>query len=134
MDNLKDIRWRQRFENFKRAYKQLEAVLKEDTAHNPLFRAALIQTFEFLFELSWKTMNDKLESEGFVLKNPRDTIQQAFQSGYLSDGKVWVAAMATRNELSHMYDEKLNIKAEEQIRSLYAPLFRSLNDYFTKQL
>ena len=127
-------RWKQRFANFEKAYEQFENVLKEDTASNPLFRAALIQTFEFLFELSWKTMNDKLEYEGFVLKNPRDTIKQALQSNYITNGKIWIEALDKRNELSHMYDEKLSIEAEKLIRASYAKIFTDLYGYLKKQL
>lgn len=132
--NLKDIRWRQRFANFEKAYQQLQLVLKKDTEHDPLFRAALIQTFEFLFELSWKTMKDKLESEGFVVKNPRETIQQALQSGYIEDGESWIRAMDTRNDLSHIYDEAVSVAAEKKIREDYARLFKGLYDYLKKSL
>lgn len=132
--NLKDIRWRQRFANLERAYRQLELVLKKDTEHDPLFRAALIQTFEFLFELSWKTMKDKLEAEGFVVKNPRETIQQALQSGYVADGERWIRAMDTRNDLSHIYDEAVSVAAEREIRTQYALLFDGLYDYLKKSL
>jgi len=132
--NLKDIRWRQRYENFGRAYRQFELVSVKDTEHDPLFRAALIQTFEFLFELAWKTMKDKLESEGFVLKNPRDTIQQALESEYIADGEAWIKMLETRNDLSHMYDEQVSIVAERAIQSVYAKQFQELHDYFAKAL
>lgn len=134
MSNLKDIRWKQRFKNFRKAYAQLVLVLKEDTEHNPLFRAALIQTFEFLFELSWKTMNDKLEYEGFVLKNPRDVILQALQSEYISDGKTWISALELRNKLSHVYDERISVQAERAIRNVYFALFENLYKYLEKSL
>lgn len=134
MANLKDIRWRQRFANFEKAYRQFELVRKEDTEHNPIFRAALIQTFEFLFELAWKTMKDKLESEGFVVKNPRETIQQALQSNYINNGEFWIRAMDTRNDLSHTYDEAMSEEAEKKIREQYAPLFTGLYEYLKKSL
>ena len=120
--------------NFEKAYSQFTMVLKEDTTNSKLFRAALIQTFEFLFELSWKTMNDKLEYEGFVLKNPRDTIKQALQSNYITDGKTWIEALEKRNELSHMYDEALSIEAEKLIRASYTKIFSDLYEYFKKSI
>lgn len=133
-NNLKTIRWKQRFTNFERAYSQFCIALKEDTEHNPLFRSALIQTFEFLFELAWKTMKDKLESEGFVLKNPRETIQQALQSHYITQGELWIKAMDTRNELSHTYDEGLSEIAEKNIRKNFATLFAGLYEYLKNSL
>ena len=97
-------RWKQRFSNFEKAYSQFLRALKQDTTNDDLFRAALIQTFEFLFELSWKTMNDKLEFEGFILKTPRDTLKQALQTGYIENGEMWLEALDKRNELSHIND------------------------------
>lgn len=132
--NPKDIRWRQRFANFERAFQQFQLVLKEDTEHNPLFRAALIQTFEFLFELAWKTLKDKLEAGGVAVQLPRDVVQEAFQAGFISDGRTWLDMLDTRNKLSHLYDEQVSIAAEKKIRISYAPLLTALNSHFRKSL
>lgn len=133
-NKMKEIRWRQRFQNFEKAYERFKEVLKTDTEHDQIMRAALINTYEFLFELAWKTMKDKLEAEGFPLTNPRDTIKQAYGSGYFTDGKVWMKALDTRNELVHNYDEQFVITAEREIRSVYASLFEEIRKYFKQSL
>jgi nucleotidyltransferase substrate binding protein (TIGR01987 family) len=80
------VRWKQRFENFEKAYKRLQEVI--DTPElNELERNGLIQRFEFTVELAWKTLKDFLNAEGFDIKSPKETIRQAFQSGYIGDGK-----------------------------------------------
>ena len=62
MNNKKDIRWRQRFENFENAYALLEKYI--DTKNpDELDRAGIIQFFEMAFELAWKLMKDYLESQ-----------------------------------------------------------------------
>jgi nucleotidyltransferase substrate binding protein (TIGR01987 family) len=127
-------RWKQRFANFEKAYRQFLKILEKDTTNDEIFRSALIQTFEFLFELSWKTMNDKLEYGGFVVKTPRETIKQALESNYISDGEMWINALEERNKLSHVYDESLSIEAEKLIRLSYTKIFKDLYEYFKKQL
>lgn len=59
-----DIRWRQRFTNLKKAFDGLSQALAID---NPdiVQRAGIIQFFKMSFELSWKTIKDYLEYNGF---------------------------------------------------------------------
>jgi len=78
-----DIRWIQRFSNFERAF----LLLQESLTTEPLSileRAGLIQFFEMTFELAWKLLKDYEETEGFIVKTPREAIKQAFQSGFIS--------------------------------------------------
>lgn len=72
-----DIRWKQRFENFEKAFKKLEEAVNEGEL-NELERNGLIQRYEFTIELAWKTLKDFLQDEGFKLKSPKDVVRQAF--------------------------------------------------------
>lgn len=80
-----DIRWKQRFQNFDKAFRRLQQGIRifEKDPDNILMQAGLIQMFEFTFELSWKVLKDFLESEGFTVQSPKSTIRQAFQCGYI---------------------------------------------------
>lgn len=84
--NQKEMRRRQRFANFKRAYTLLETHL---TRENPdeLARAGIIHFFEMAFELSWKLMKDYLDAQGYQIRNPKDAIKQALQYGLITDGQ-----------------------------------------------
>jgi nucleotidyltransferase substrate binding protein (TIGR01987 family) len=129
--NLKDKRWRQRFQNFSKVYANLkEAVAIEKMSD--LERAGLIQYFEFTFELGWKTLKDYLESEGYDVKSPRETIKQAFQIEFISDGKVWLEALEDRNLMTHAYDEDKSQLAAKRIRENYFTLLTELYDKFSK--
>jgi len=63
--------------------------------------------FEVTFELSWKLMKDYLEAQGFQVKSPRETIKQAYQSGLIDNGHVWIDTLTDRNLTVHTYDEEL---------------------------
>ncbi|QEK13381.1 nucleotidyltransferase [Crassaminicella thermophila] len=119
-----DIRWKQRFSNFKKAAKQLTEFIEKDSL-NKFEVQGLIQCFEYTFELAWKTMKDYLEQEGFDVKSPRKTIQTAFQIQLISDGHAWIDALEKRNLMARTYDEERAMEAEELIRKNIIKLFRN---------
>ena len=58
-----DIRWIQRFDNFKKSFAQLTKFM--DREHlNELEEQGLIQCFEYNHELAWKTQKYFLEHRG----------------------------------------------------------------------
>jgi nucleotidyltransferase substrate binding protein (TIGR01987 family) len=61
-----DIRWKQRFSNYTRAFQSLtEAVaLSQQRELSALEQQGLIQSFEFTHELAWKMLKDYLEYQG----------------------------------------------------------------------
>ena len=67
-------RWHQRLQNLNKAFQRLEAACAQEKC-NDLEIAGLVQTYEFTFELCWKTMKDKLTFEGYTVASPRETIK-----------------------------------------------------------
>ena len=132
MDSLEDIRWRQRFENYEKSYKLLEKYSGQDIK-TELERAGIIQFFEITFELAWKVLKDYLESEGYIVKSPREAIKQAFQMGLIEDGHHWIDALAKRNLTTHTYDEAFAEKFVREIIETYVPLFKSLYDRLVEE-
>ena len=65
-DANKDIRWKQRFQNYEKAYLLLERNLNI-AEPSEVERAGIIQFFEMAFELAWKLMKDYLEEEGLII-------------------------------------------------------------------
>ncbi|MBL4953475.1 nucleotidyltransferase substrate binding protein [Neobacillus sp. YIM B02564] len=125
MDPLKEIRWKQRFENFEKSFKLLEKYSQQEI-QTELERAGIIQFFEMTFELAWKVLKDYLEAQGYEVKSPRDTIKLAFQIGLLEDGHVWIDALSSRNLTSHTYDEAVAEKLIGDIRKLYYPALKAI--------
>ena len=132
MEHL-DIRWKQRFENFKRAFFRLEEAMKEEEL-TELERNGLIQRFEFTIELAWKTLKDFLESEGFVVKSPKQTIREAYRNHFITDAQVLLDALQRRNELSHDYNEDTFERAEVEIKESFFPALEDLYHFFVQQI
>ncbi len=133
MDSLKDVRWRQRFTNFEKAYKLLRQYINEPI-ETELERAGIIQFFEISFELAWKLMKDYLAAEELIVKSPRESIKQAYQMGLIEDGHAWIDALSDRNRTVHTYDEALAKKMVEDVKNVYFPALEALYDKLRKEL
>jgi len=98
----KDIRWKQRFQNFEKALGYLEEAMNID---NPdiIQKAGMIQFFEMSFELAWNVIKDYLEEQGFTeVKSPRAALKKGFEIGLLKDGHSWMQLLGDRNITSLM--------------------------------
>jgi nucleotidyltransferase substrate binding protein (TIGR01987 family) len=129
MDELKTMRWRQRYQNLNRAFQQLQ---KGVAIENPseIEIQGIIQSFEFTFELAWKTLKDYLEAQGVLCTFPREAIKLAFHYGILKDGEIWLEMLNKRNLLAHTYDEKLALEAFRLISENYYMEIKGLMNWF----
>ncbi|MCD8386458.1 MAG: nucleotidyltransferase substrate binding protein [Bacteroidales bacterium] len=123
-----DVRWKQRFQNLQKANSRLQnaAVRVGGSAPDELLRAGLIQTFEFSFELSWKTLKDYLFEGGIEVNSPRETLRMSLQQGIIDDGDKWMKAMVDRNKTSHIYDEEEAEEISAAILTEYAEMIDTL--------
>ena len=120
---MTDIRWKLRFENLKNAFAKLEKGCEQEE-YNDLELAGLVQTFNFTFELCWKTLKDLLLSEGYEVNSPRATIRKAFEESLIIDVDGWFNALDNRNIFSHTYNKATAEWAKNTIKTEYAPLLR----------
>ncbi len=129
-----DVRWKQRFQNFDKAFKRLTDAIQiiRNDPDNVLLQAGLIQTYEFTFELAWKTLKDYLEMEGFTVPSPRATLRQAFQCGYIQQGDVWLKALNDRNLTAHTYDDEVAKEVIADIQQTYYFLLKDLHQWLMK--
>jgi nucleotidyltransferase substrate binding protein (TIGR01987 family) len=131
-----DIRWKQRFQNFDRAFVLLRDALENGPASlNQLEREGVIQRFEFSFELAWKTVKDYLEAGGIVFATvtPRQVLKDGYVAKVIDDGQTWIDMLDHRNLLSHTYDFASFEKAIAAIHGRYLPAMASLHDFFLKE-
>lgn len=125
-----DIRWKQRFENFKSALAQLEDAenLSRQRTLTRLENQGLIQAFEFTYELGWNTLRDYLLFLGIPdLTGSRDTSREAFKRQLIADGDGWMMMLTDRNRSSHTYDQATADEIVEHIHGRYVNLFRQLS-------
>lgn len=126
-----DIRWKQRFSNFKKAVANLNSAveLSKTRELSELERQGLIQSFEFTHELSWKVMKDFLEYNGIEgIIGSRDAIRNAFSKGLISESEIWMATIADRNLSSYTYDEETAKSLMTKICSEYVMIFNNFLD------
>ncbi|NDL67838.1 nucleotidyltransferase substrate binding protein [Anaerotalea alkaliphila] len=132
MDRMKEVRWKQRFENFERSYRLLDKYVNQPI-ENELERAGIIQFFEISFELAWKLLKDYLEAQEIVARSPREAIKQSLQIGVIDDGHVWIDALGDRNLTVHAYDEKVAAKMAVDIVQTYYPELKKLYEKLAKE-
>lgn len=129
MSTEKDIRWHQRFSNFKRALKQLNRAidLAEERELTELEGQGLIQSFEYTHELAWKTLKDFIEFQGNTnLYGSKDATREAFRLNLIDNGDGWMEMIKSRNETSHTYNEEVAEEIVFKIRDQYHQLFVAL--------
>ena len=135
MDNLKEIRWKQRFSNFEKAFKLYKEGLEnlKDTSTD-IEKEGIIQRFEYTFELAWKTLKDYLEYGGIIANLPREIIKQSFSKGLIKDGDVWIDMLEKRNLIAHTYDEKNFKLVFDLIKDKYFKAINQVFDYLFEKI
>ncbi|MGK0183151.1 MAG: nucleotidyltransferase substrate binding protein (TIGR01987 family) [Halioglobus sp.] len=120
MDNV-DVRWIQRFSNYKRALEQLSRFVESETL-NELEEQGLIQSFEYNYELAWNVIKDFYEYQGESnIQGSKDAIRMAFKRGLIKDGDTWMKMVKSRALTSHTYNKST---AQEVVQAI-------LNEFFS---
>lgn len=129
----KDVRWKQRFENFKKAQTFLKESLEKESL-SKLEQAGIVQAFEFTFELAWKTLKDYLNYKGVEVLYPRDVLKEAFKSGLIEDGELWMDMLGSRNLMSHTYKETDSDFVFNEIRVRYGKVLTKMSQTLEKEV
>ena len=126
----RDIRWIQRFDNYRRALAKLGQAVdiiadKMDWGDDidELLKEGLIQRFEYTHELAWNVMKNYAEYQGYTdIRGSRDAFRKALQMGIIDDSE-WMDSIEDRNLTSHSYGEDTAEMVCESIVKKYYPLF-----------
>jgi nucleotidyltransferase substrate binding protein (TIGR01987 family) len=135
------IRWQPRFSNFEKALQKLSQAIEyikqnftdkndpiDDSKYgfvlDEMIKEGLIQRFEYTHELAWNVMKDYAEYQGNVnVGASRDASREAFQLKLVSDGKVWMNMIGSRNKTLHTYNEETADEIYDKIINEYYAAF-----------
>lgn len=131
---LNPLRWKQRLENLTKVASRLEVACSQEK-YNNLERAGLMQTFEFSFELTWKTLKDLVKYDGYEAASPRNAIRTAFEANHISaeDCEILLDALSKRNLLTHTYDEANALEAQNLIINYFSPTIANITQALNKK-
>jgi nucleotidyltransferase substrate binding protein (TIGR01987 family) len=78
----------------------------QKTSLNELEEQGLIQAFKYTHELAWKVQKDFLEQQGTAeLFGSKNVAREAFRTGLIEHGEIWMSMIKSRNLTSHTYNE-----------------------------
>ena len=116
------------------ALKEAHSFYLKNTGHK-IYMMALIQSFEFSFELSWLALKDFIQYKDFVKhKYARDIIKQAFNKDIIKNGGLWMDMLEDRNRLSHIYDEKTAHRILKKISNKYIKEINNMCQFLKKEI
>jgi nucleotidyltransferase substrate binding protein (TIGR01987 family) len=133
-----DIRWHQRFSNYRKALRKLnqavevirlnmgdeEEVEEDKEAIDEMLKEGLIQRFEYTHELAWNVMKDFAEYQGNTnIKGSRDATREAFKMGLITKADEWMDMLKSRNDTSHTYNSDTADEIYNKIVNTYQALF-----------
>jgi nucleotidyltransferase substrate binding protein (TIGR01987 family) len=120
-----DERFEEQREQFEKALARLHEVLR--VAETDIVRDALIQRFEFTFEMAWRSLHRYLSAKGErVAQQAWAVLPLAFQSQLIDDAEVWDQLRECRNLTSHTYKEELAVEVAALVRGVGIAAFDAL--------
>ena len=121
-----DLRWIERFQNYRQALSRLTAAVKlsRERPLSELEQQGLIQGFEYTHELGWNVLKDYLEAQGFVsIIGSKGATREAFKNGLVEDGEAWMDMIKARNLTSHTYKTEV---AEDIVKDILGRFYPAL--------
>ncbi|KDR94935.1 nucleotidyltransferase substrate binding protein, HI0074 family [Peptoclostridium litorale DSM 5388] len=120
-------RIRKKYENSMRGLNKLLELQDIKTVESDVFRDALIQRFEFTFEMIWKLLKAYMEDQGIQdINAPKAVLKEAYAQNLIDHEDVWISMLKDRNLTSHIYSEAVAVRISKDIIVSYIPLFEKL--------
>lgn len=94
-----------------------------------LTMAGGVALFEICFEQAWKAMKDILTDQGYSAAqtgSPKQILKPAYSVDMVRDEDKWLAMLASRNEVSHSYNEIIALGLMRTVKSDYIGMFEEL--------
>ena len=128
---MMDTPFRMSLERFSNATDRLREAL-DVPERSDLVADAIIQRFEFTFELAWKTARRRLHELGIAVHSPREALRKCFAEGFIEEEAVWLRMLEDRNRTSHLYSAEMAREIVARIDA-YEKALRALKDRFAAE-
>ena len=120
-------RIRRKYENSIKGLNKLLELQNEKTVESDVFRDALIQRFEFTFEMIWKLLKAYMEEQGIQdINAPKSVLKEAYAQNLIDNENVWISMLKDRNLTSHIYSEAVAVRISKDIIGSYIPLIEKV--------
>lgn len=118
----------EKFGHKKRLFLKANAKLQEALTYprSEMAQDSLIQRFEFVYELGWQLLRERLIALGVEAHFPKEVVQNAVKFHPVDDGNIWTEIIRNRNLTSHTYSESLAREVYDFVVSTAADEFQIL--------
>ncbi len=129
-------RLKNKYDNFSDALKRLNEMnvaykKNKGGEYEEMARDALIQRFEFTYELAWKSLKEFLIFSGYAdVTSPRSVLETAYREGFINNESVWLGMLNDRNVTAHVYKEEQATEIAENISLKYCKELSALKKLF----
>lgn len=120
-----------KYENFCAALKNLKDIYSYEEPYDNVVMTGLVGLYEICFEQSWKAIKEILTLNGVAESqtgSPRQILKTAYQSGVIKDEDLWLAALVSRNNVAHAYNQAVAKDIIDQTKEKYYQMFVDLKD------
>lgn len=117
-----------KFDNFYNAFSNLKDIYSYEEPYSNVVLTGLVGLYGICFEQSWKAMKEILEDNGFAeaqTGSPRQILKTAYQAGLIKDEKLWLLALAARNNIAHAYNKEVAQHIINETKDKYYAMFEA---------
>ena len=122
------------YETFKTAYLKLKEFIETDEGTEK-DRGAIINAYQYTFELWWKTLQKYLQQREIIEElGPSSTIRTAIQYEFIDDKQEYMDLLRDRNLITHTYKEDTANYIYQRIKNIYVELLQEFIKEFDKKI
>lgn len=126
--------WIETYETFKKAHSKLKEFIETDNGSEK-DRGAIINAFQYTFELWWKTMQKYMQEQELLEElGPAATIRTAFHYQFIDDGDSYMTMLKDRNLITHTYKENVASDIYVNIKDRYASLLEEFIQEYDQKI
>lgn len=125
-----------KFDNFKSALANMEDIYSCKEPYSNVEIAGMVGLYEICFEQAWKAMKEILQNNGYAegaTGSPKTILKTAYKAGMISDEEIWMAALISRNNVAHAYNEAIALDIIKQAKEKYYDMFVALEQAIERE-